>query len=74
MKLGFIGTGEITKAVVQGITKSKINYTPIKEVFGDYKEILVRFANTEKAEKLLNYTRKYNTEQVIDDIIEGFSK
>ena len=55
-------------------SKSKINYTPIKEVFGDYKEILVRFANTEKAEKLLNYTRKYNTEQVIDDIIEGFSK
>ena len=43
-------------------------------MFGDYKEILVRFANTEKAEKLLNYTRKYNTEQVIDDIIEGFSK
>ena len=26
MKLGFIGTGEITKAVVLGITKSKIKY------------------------------------------------
>jgi UDP-glucose 4-epimerase len=55
-------------------SNSKINYIPIKEVFGDYKEILVRFANTEKAEKLLNYIRKYNTEQVINDIIEGFSK
>ena len=29
MKLGFIGSGEITKAVVQGITKSKINYKKI---------------------------------------------
>ncbi len=26
MKLGFIGTGEITKAVILGITKSKIKY------------------------------------------------
>lgn len=55
-------------------SKSKINYIPSAEVFGDYKEIMIRFANTEKAEKLLNYTRKYNTEQVIDDIIKGFSK
>ena len=29
MKLGFIGTGEITKAVVQGIIKSKIKYSKI---------------------------------------------
>ena len=29
MKLGFIGSGEITKAVVQGITKSQINYKKI---------------------------------------------
>ena len=29
MKLGFIGTGEITKAVVQGIVKSKIKYSKI---------------------------------------------
>ena len=29
MKLGFIGTGEITKAVVLGITSSNINYTKI---------------------------------------------
>tara|TARA_R110000796_G_C14529872_1_gene431724 strand:+ start:542 stop:1537 length:996 start_codon:yes stop_codon:yes gene_type:complete len=54
-------------------SKSKINYIPSQEVFGDYKEILIRFANTEKSEKLLNYTRKYNTEQVIDNIIKGFS-
>ena len=29
MNLGFIGTGEITKAVVLGITKSKIKYKKI---------------------------------------------
>ena len=29
MKLGFIGTGEITKAVVQGIIKSKIKFSKI---------------------------------------------
>ena len=29
MRLGFIGTGEITKAVVQGIIKSKIKYSKI---------------------------------------------
>ena len=29
MKIGFIGTGEITKAVVLGILKSKINYKKI---------------------------------------------
>ncbi len=29
MKLGFIGTGEITKSVVIGILKSKINYKNI---------------------------------------------
>ena len=29
MKLGFIGTGEITKAVILGITKSKIKYKKI---------------------------------------------
>ena len=29
MYLGFIGTGEITKAVVKGILNSKIKYTKI---------------------------------------------
>ena len=29
MNLGFIGTGEITKAVVLGITKSNIKYSKI---------------------------------------------
>lgn len=29
MNLGFIGTGEITKAVVLGITKSKVQYNKI---------------------------------------------
>ncbi len=29
MKLGFIGTGEITKAVILGILKSKIKYSKI---------------------------------------------
>jgi len=76
-----LGTDQQTtvKYVAEYIVKktnsqSKINFIPSKEIFGNYKEILVRFANTEKAENLLGYTRKYNTEQVIDDIIKGFSK
>ena len=46
MKLGFIGTGEITKAVVQGITKSKINY----------KKILISKRNN----KISSYLKKIN--------------
>ena len=29
MKLGFIGTGEISKAVIQGIVSSKIKFSKI---------------------------------------------
>ena len=46
MKLGFIGTGEITKAVILGITKSKIKY----------KKILISKRNN----KISNYLKKNN--------------
>ena len=46
MKLGFIGSGEITKAVVQGITKSQINY----------KKILISKRNN----KISSYLKKIN--------------
>ena len=46
MKLGFIGTGEITKAVVLGITKSKIKY----------KKILISKRNN----KISSYLKKIN--------------
>ena len=46
MKLGFIGTGEITKAVVLGMTKSKIKY----------KKILISKRNN----KISSYLKKIN--------------
>lgn len=48
--------------------KSKINYIPTKEVFGDYQEILVRFANIEKAKRILDYKIEKNTNMVIQEI------
>ena len=46
MKLGFIGTGEITKAVILGITKSKIKY----------KKIII----SERNSKISSYLKKNN--------------
>ena len=46
MKLGFIGTGEITKAVILGITKSKIKY----------KKIIISKRNS----KISSYLKKNN--------------
>ena len=51
MKLGFIGTGEITKAVVLGITKSKIKY----------KKILISKRNN----KISSYLKKINKKVII---------
>jgi UDP-glucose 4-epimerase len=75
-----IGTSEETtvKEVADYIvnktnSKSKITYTPREEIFGDYDEILRRFANTDKAKKTLNFKIKYSTFKVIDQIIESFS-
>ena len=53
-------------------SKSKIIFKPRTEIFGDYKEILVRFANTKKAEQLFNFKITYSTYDVIDEIIDKF--
>ena len=47
MKLGFIGTGEITKAVVTGILNSKIKYKKIyfRSLYGKL-GVLVQISNT----------------------------
>jgi len=48
--------------------KSDITYIPSKKVFGNYQEILVRFANIEKAKKLLNYKINHTTVSVMQEI------
>jgi len=75
-----LGTNEQTtvKEVAEYIvtktdSKSSLIFQPREEVFGNYKEILVRFANTKKAEKLLGFKPRSSTFEVIDEIIEKFS-
>lgn len=48
--------------------KSKIIYIPTEQIFGNYQEILVRFANIDKAKRLLDYKIIHNTKQVIQEI------
>lgn len=48
--------------------QSKIIYVPAEKVFGNYQEILVRFANIDKAKKILNYTIKNSTNSVVQEI------
>lgn len=76
-----LGTDEQTtvKSVAEYIvkktnSKSNIKYIPREEVFGNYNEILVRYANISKAKKLIDYKINFNTEQVIDEIIKEFKK
>ena len=52
-------------------SKSKINYIPKDKIFGNYNEIMIRFANTTKAKQLIDYKVNYTTEQVIDEIIDS---
>lgn len=48
--------------------QSDIIFVPTEKIFGNYQEILVRFANITKAEKLLDYKIKKNTNEVIQEI------
>tara|TARA_R110002074_G_scaffold399309_1_gene592276 strand:- start:356 stop:1309 length:954 start_codon:yes stop_codon:yes gene_type:complete len=48
--------------------QSNIIFVPTKKIFGNYQEILVRFANITKAKKLLDYKIKKNTNEVIQEI------
>jgi UDP-glucose 4-epimerase len=75
-----LGTDEQTtvKEVAEYIvdksnSKSKIIFIPREQIFGDYREILIRYANTNKAKKLINYSVNYSTREVIDQILNKFS-
>lgn len=50
-------------------SKSKIIHKPFIELFGSYPQIRRRFANTEKAKKLINYEVNYSSKYVFDEII-----
>ena len=40
-------------------------------MFGDYREILIRFADTTKAKNLLGFSINYKTKDVLDEIINN---
>jgi len=63
---------DVAEYIVSSLdSKSTVVHTPREVVFGDYKEILVRFANTTKAKKLLGFNIKYSTRDVLDEIINA---
>ena len=54
-------------------SKSELIFDDREQVFGNYKEIMKRFANTTKAKDLINFNINYSTYQVIDEIIKAYS-
>ena len=65
---------EVAEYIVEKTnSSSEIIFQPKEQVFGDYDEIRIRFANTEKAKRLLGYTVNYSTFEVIDEVIEKFN-
>ena len=75
-----LGTNEQTtvKEVAEYIlvktnSKSKIKYVAKDVVFSDYDEILKRFANIDKAKKLLDFKIEVNTFDLIDNMIAIYS-
>ena len=54
-------------------SNSKIIYLDKKEIFGDYREIERRYANTAKAERLIKFKTTKTTEEVIDRIIKTYN-
>ncbi len=54
-------------------SNSKIIFKPRTEIFGDYEEIMIRFANIKKAEKILSFKISRNTFDVINGIIAEFN-
>jgi len=74
-----LGTDEQTtvKSVAEYIvnktnSNSEIVFTPKENVFGNYDEITVRFANTLKAQNKLNFKINFSTYEVIDSIIKSY--
>ena len=75
-----LGTDQQTtvKEVAEYIVKktnssSKLNFESREMSFGNYKEILTRFANTSKAKDLLCFEVKHSTFEVIDEMIKKFN-
>ena len=75
-----LGTDEQTtvKEVAEYIvkktnSKSKIIFTPKEKVFGDYDEILIRYANTSKVRKIFDFKINLKTFEIIDSITSHFS-
>ena len=75
-----LGTDQQTtvKEVAEYIVKktnssSKLNFESRETSFGNYKEILTRFANTSKAKDLLGFEVKHSTFEVIDEMIKKFN-
>jgi UDP-glucose 4-epimerase len=65
---------EVAEYIVkQTDSRSKLNFETREVSFGDYKEILTRFANTNKAKNLLGFEVKHSTFEVIDEMIEKFN-
>lgn len=65
---------EIAEYIVKKVSSSsKIKYIPRQDVFGDYEEIVKRFANIEKAKRLINFKITKSTYEVIDSMIIDFS-
>lgn len=54
-------------------SNSKIIFKPRTEIFGDYEEIMIRFANIKKAEEILSFKISRNTFDVINGIIAEFN-
>lgn len=65
---------EIAEYILQKTqSTSELVFETRNQVFGDYKEIMQRFANTKKAKELIDFNIKYSTYQVVDEIIKQFS-
>tara|TARA_S200000501_G_C20829974_1_gene746756 strand:+ start:616 stop:1599 length:984 start_codon:yes stop_codon:yes gene_type:complete len=65
---------EIAEYIIENTkSKSKILFTPRTEIFGDYDEILIRYANIKKAEKILDFKISEDTFEVLDKMIDEFN-
>jgi len=65
---------EVAEYIIQKTnSNSDLIFKSRESSFGNYKEILTRFANTDKAKNLLGFEVKHSTFEVIDEMIEKFN-
>jgi UDP-glucose 4-epimerase len=65
---------EVAEYIVERTaSKSNIIYTPREKIFGDYDEIQIRYANTNKARDLIDFKINISTYEIIDSMIESYS-